>query len=354
MSVDILVNPEKGAIYVNGFRVLLRHAYIFQSMKREMERLVGASAGFLFHKAGKDASLIVPVENGSLESSVESLTWLGLGKYTLKKENKNRIIVEARETPFSTGFVKKFGKRKTPFCHYIAGVLEGLAERSTRRKSRCVEISCVTRGDDKCRFSIEIEDSPSNWDFDEKPHPKQSGNLVPYGGVKLDTNKGFYMLKGWPELIVPSSFYFTIREEGKKIMGDSITGIISLSASEWYKKVSKLLQLYIFILKEFTTFSTKRKMWQKFLDQYYSRIWGFGIAKIITMDKNEIIVRLFNSGFAETYIEKGVKTSKPVCDAVRGYMMGWGNLFFGEECSTEETKCIAMGDEFCEFVIRKS
>ena len=47
------------------------------------------------------------------------------------------------------------------------------------------------------------------------------------------------------------------------------------------------------------------------------------------------------------------RSLEPVCHFTRGVIAGAASAVLGRECSVEEVKCRAMGDERCEFVVRE-
>jgi len=46
------------------------------------------------------------------------------------------------------------------------------------------------------------------------------------------------------------------------------------------------------------------------------------------------------------------KSNRPVCHDIRGYLTGIFSEYFGRKISATEVKCMATGDEYCEFEIR--
>ncbi len=59
-----------------------------------------------------------------------------------------------------------------------------------------------------------------------------------------------------------------------------------------------------------------------------------------------------NSYEAEIHLESFGKSPTPVCSTLTGYGSGWCTAFFGSPVLEVETKCVACGDEVCEWEIR--
>jgi len=71
--------------------------------------------------------------------------------------------------------------------------------------------------------------------------------------------------------------------------------------------------------------------------------------KIRLPGKKRIIFRVRDSYIARSVSER---SQEPVCHLFRGYAAGVVEELTGLRMDAEETKCLAMGDEYCEFVVR--
>jgi len=86
----------------------------------------------------------------------------------------------------------------------------------------------------------------------------------------------------------------------------------------------------------------------KLLQETY-RASGWGIIEFEEMNYKE--------GRAKVRIKQHVmpeslgKSDKPVCHDIRGYLAGMFSRYFGRRISAAEVKCMATGDEYCEFEI---
>ena len=82
---------------------------------------------------------------------------------------------------------------------------------------------------------------------------------------------------------------------------------------------------------------------------YLYSITGMGVPEIVMMDfdQKKAIIRLY-----ENLECLEAKTDKPFSEYIRGHICGIGNILFNIDTKCTETKCIAMGHEFCEFELR--
>lgn len=59
-----------------------------------------------------------------------------------------------------------------------------------------------------------------------------------------------------------------------------------------------------------------------------------------------------NSYEAQQHLMNNDFSAEPVCWTLMGYASGWATGFFGENLLAIETKCMGMGDEHCEWLIK--
>ena len=68
---------------------------------------------------------------------------------------------------------------------------------------------------------------------------------------------------------------------------------------------------------------------------------------MIDLKGKRAVIKVYNSSECELF--KGSK--QPESHFIRGMIAGWLSRFFGERAYAKETKCIAKGDEYCEFLV---
>lgn len=82
-----------------------------------------------------------------------------------------------------------------------------------------------------------------------------------------------------------------------------------------------------------------------------SKATGWGIVEA----KNIDFKRLSGTVVVNDCFEALAREKKPykVCHWIRGFIAGFTSIVFGQPVETVETKCLATGDEYCEFEIKK-
>ncbi|RLF19979.1 MAG: hypothetical protein DRZ82_03800 [Thermoprotei archaeon] len=77
--------------------------------------------------------------------------------------------------------------------------------------------------------------------------------------------------------------------------------------------------------------------------------YGWGIPEVVSLRDDVIVVRIYNSFEA---LRMKFKMGEPMCFFIKGYIIGLLSTLLGIEIAdAEEIKCIAKGDEYCEFRI---
>lgn len=81
---------------------------------------------------------------------------------------------------------------------------------------------------------------------------------------------------------------------------------------------------------------------------YLFQITGVGKPEVVDLNLEtlEAVFRLYASAECE-----GMKSSTPYSRWVKGQLVGFMSTLFERPCAAEETKCVAMGDPYCEFRI---
>jgi len=87
---------------------------------------------------------------------------------------------------------------------------------------------------------------------------------------------------------------------------------------------------------------------QKMADEMAKKLTSMGHGKVeicdIDLSKNYYGAKVYNSCYAMGY----EKSDKPVCHFLRGLFAAGGSVVSKKELQCIETKCLAMGDEYCE------
>jgi predicted hydrocarbon binding protein len=142
--------------------------------------------------------------------------------------------------------------------------------------------------------------------------------------------------------------WILFRVESLQAMIEEVNKVLGTGGSlVWYtagkgagRSIAKVFQKH---LKEGKSLEV---IFNKF-GNYYAR-WGWGrIEKVFLREKTgELIVRIHDNAFA-----RGQHSQIPSCFFVKGYIEGLIEKLAGKHVTSEEAKCMAKGDPYCEFQI---
>lgn len=95
---------------------------------------------------------------------------------------------------------------------------------------------------------------------------------------------------------------------------------------------------------------TKPRLLEKISQQV--RATGWGVPRVQTYDeeRTEITIRVDNNPIAVA-LRKNGKSDRPLCHYSRGYWVGVVSEVLEAKVSCSESKCMSMGDDYCEFKI---
>ena len=261
-----------------------------------------------------------------------------------------------------------YKKSKEAVCHVFAGYLEAAAEIVFNKKMLCTETKCIAMGHPYCEFEIRESDVygvKKRLDFSKYKQKKSVPKKLRKLELKINNNGELFYGNKKSELFA-RSFLSRLQMEFEKIIGPAARtifyNIYKKSVIENMKtlenpffRIFSKISLSAFgkvFLKPFNKIMTKilgklllKLIPQKIQKECHER--GVGTFEIIIKDpkKYEFSIRIYNS-----YNTLGYgKTDHPVCYSLSAGIAGTVTALVGKEIDCRETKCIAMGDPYCEF-----
>ncbi len=152
-------------------------------------------------------------------------------------------------------------------------------------------------------------------------------------------SKGEFSVIEVPAVIVSIETFVNLQKDAEKILGSDGASVLLYEAGKkaglrWINRFSKEWDL-------------KDKKFIEAVQNFYAEL-GWGKFSIEENNKNELVVRVENSFIARGY---GI-SEVSVCHFLRGYNAGLAEVLKGKDIDAEEVRCIAKGDEFCEFVMK--
>jgi predicted hydrocarbon binding protein len=101
-------------------------------------------------------------ERFAIEEDKISNLWTGLfnvsgfGKLQVVSMSEKEATFELKDNNFAKLYQSKYGKQKEPVCHIICGILRNLFEKTTGKKAKCKETTCIAESKSTCSFEIKV------------------------------------------------------------------------------------------------------------------------------------------------------------------------------------------------------
>ncbi len=154
MPVEILIFMQEHMEKING----KDEAKKFMIDAGKTQTKTGSKKYFLEKKdLARILSKVSMTGDPSLEMGREVLKFAGWGDLRIERfgKNKDQILVKTSNSPFAEEYLKKRGKSNQPVCHYLSGILLGVAESAYNAEYSVVEKNCRATGKSKmCIFEM--------------------------------------------------------------------------------------------------------------------------------------------------------------------------------------------------------
>lgn len=351
MEQKIYIDRKKGEAYLNGTSLFIWRRSSSASIQREYENIVGPATRTIFREATKKVMREVFFKlaaryrragsrnaSGLAISMLRELPKYGYGVPEVLFIDKNSGAARIRvHNCFNVIGYKKAPK---PVCYRMEGILASLFETAFERKVECRESKCAATGEPYCEFEVSAYNIPVR---QERRYPYPPENVVPVM-VKHNPKKGEVIHRGVNSLLFPRGDAKRLEEESERIIGSATRGIFYMIG-----RIDGLQSVGKGIMSAFLMKILARLFKRKFLMKLAEIVAEFGYGTLeyaeIDIENKRAVARLHNSANAA-----GIrKAKKPVCYTITGLFSGSADIVFGRAMRCTETKCIGMGDPYCEF-----
>jgi len=155
-----------------------------------------------------------------------------------------------------------------------------------------------------------------------------------------ERSKGAFSVIEVPAVIVSIETFVSLQKDAETILGLEGASVLLYEAGKkaglrWINRFSK-------------EWGLKDKKFIEAVQNFYAEL-GWGRFSVEEDNKNELVVRVKNSFIARGYGNSEV----PVCHFLRGYNAGLAEVLKDKDIDAEEIRCIARGDDCCEFIMRR-
>ena len=161
----------------------------------------------------------------------------------------------------------------------------------------------------------------------------------------VSIEKGLVVVAGERSVLIPPSFITILQDKVMQEKGEGWREIFYEAGKNALGEIAPTYKMLVMIPR--TSETSKKKLIEELVE-----IWSWmscGRPEVTKMDlkRNKFTFRLHDSVLAKPYIGSG----KMMCDYFSGVIAGGFGSLFGAELKCREVKCIAHGDEFCEFEV---
>ena len=158
---EIQFIPEKGGLFYKEVRYLLIRPETLIAFQKGVEKELGDRGSTLLFESGFQGGSLSSRKyregfNLSDEETIRFMTvmgpQIGWGRFELEAFDPKRKHLTIKV--FSSPFAEAYGPSSNSVCHFIRGVLAGMASVIYGREVEARESSCLAKGDAFCLFHI--------------------------------------------------------------------------------------------------------------------------------------------------------------------------------------------------------
>jgi uncharacterized protein len=156
---SFVFSEDSGTIHFNGVRYMIIRPETICTLQRMVEEKLGAAGADLFFESGLTGGRLSTVKymqvfGHSAEGAVRYMCdmggQIGWGKFVLEKYDlpSRKISIRVLNSPFAL----YYGESERPVCHFIRGIVAGIAFGAFGQFVEVMETHCLTKKDAFCRF----------------------------------------------------------------------------------------------------------------------------------------------------------------------------------------------------------
>jgi uncharacterized protein len=156
---SFVFSDDTGSIHFNGVRYMIIRPETICTLQRLVEERFGDAATDIFFTSGLTGGRLSTVKymqsfGHSKEEAVRYMCdmggQIGWGKFILEEFNDSsgKICIRVVNSPFAA----YYGESEKPVCHFIRGIVAGIAFGVFGRSKEVVETHCLSKKDAFCRF----------------------------------------------------------------------------------------------------------------------------------------------------------------------------------------------------------
>jgi len=355
-KLEFFYDENRGELFIGKESSIILNRGGQSGINAAFEEVVGPAARTIIYRLSKDLGIRIaksihrelikehsrPTKKQVVLKLFEQLRKRGCGVPELLDWNKEDLIFRIKVKNCSNA--EGIRNSKKTRCYWISGILAGAFELIFGEPIDCVETKCLSMGAEHCEFELKKAERV-------EAHESQKiqigyldrSRIFEKVSLDFDEENGEIIYRGIQAEIHPRDQIARLQIEFEGIIGPATRTI----AYEWGKKhaIRVVTNVEKIIIKTVGLLSKKAIAAQLAKNQITPR--GLGVGEVAEWDDNKQFVRMRVSN---CFNAVGYRTpKKPICYVMAGIFAGAGTVVFGTDMDCIETKCIAIGDPYCEF-----
>jgi len=161
----------------------------------------------------------------------------------------------------------------------------------------------------------------------------------------VSIEKGLVVVAGERSVLIPPTFITALQDRVMKEKGEEWRKIFYQAGK---KAMERLAPTYEMIMLIPRNSAPKKKLIEELVEIWSWMSCGRPEVTKIDLKNNNFVFRLYGSTIAKPYIGRG----DMMCDYLAGMIAGGFSSIIGKPLKCKEVRCIANGDEFCEFELK--
>jgi predicted hydrocarbon binding protein len=163
--------------------------------------------------------------------------------------------------------------------------------------------------------------------------------------VMVSIEKGLVVIAGERSILIPPSFITLLQDRVMQEKGEAWRKIFYRAGEKAMENLAPTYKLLMLIPRNS---ASKKKLIEELVEIWSWMSCGRPEVTKIDLKSNHFIFRVYGSTIAKQYLGRG----EMMCDYLAGMVAGGLGSMIGESLKCREVKCIANGDEFCEFELK--
>jgi len=354
-TITIFYDKENGEIFFEGVSSKIDNISSDSITQMEYERIVGPTTKRIIYTAVNKSNRIFfnyiqkryteskeLSKRGMIIKLLNLLPKMGCGVPELVDWDEDKGMFKVRIRNCYNTIAYKDSEK--PVCYYMSGKIAAIFEVVFNKRVECKENACSAMPQHNyCEFDIKLSDEdigeigmPYNIQKDSEEYERFD--------IHFDEENG--------RIVFEKDFsIISLREEEATIKRE-FEGIIGITADTISREIARdvthkaLTDIYKIIIKIVGSFS-KRTIGLELLKQVPMR--GYGVPELFYFDEKKGIFKLRVKNCYNAIVYR--HSEKPVCSLMSGVFTGGGEIIFNRRMECIETKCMAMGDPYCEFEV---